>query len=128
MDFKPLQITLIPASDDLPEESSEYQAQLRAFDEALHENGIETSATVEFLEAAGHDLTPYLGIFKIALTGSFSALNLALAAYLKAKHGRTVELDVDGIKTKAASVEEVQQLMQIAQGVKERNEPKRILP
>ena len=128
MDSKPLQITLIPAPDDLPEESSEYQAQLRAFDETLREDGFEPSAFVELIEAVGHDVTPYIGMFKIALTGSFSALNLALAAYLKEKHGRTVELEVDGIKTKAASVEEVRQLIQVAKGVKERNEPQRILP
>jgi hypothetical protein len=128
METKPVQITLTPASDDPPEESDAYQAELRSFDEALWEKGLNPSSRVLLIEAVGHDVAPLLGVFSVALSSSFSVLGIALGAWLKGKYGRTVELEIDGTKAKASTIEEVQTLMEIAQKIRERNESERIVP
>ena len=129
MESKPLQITLLPAPNDLPEMSDEYQAQLRRFDETLQGEGFAPSSIVLVMEAAGSGVAPYLGIFSVAISGSLSALSIALGAWLKGKYGRVVELEIDGAKARAATIiEDVRALMEIAQEFRDRNETKRITP
>jgi hypothetical protein len=128
MGKKPLQITLIPSPADPSEDSDEYQVQLRRFDDSLRRDGFNPSSVIEIMEAVGHDIAHHLGVFNVVLSGSFAALNIALGAWIKEKYGRTVELEVGGVKAKAATVEELREILEIAQEFQDHNEPKRLIP
>ncbi len=128
MDSKRLEITLIPSPDDSPEDHEEYQAQLRALDGSLREQGFEPPSSGLQLQAAGQGIAPYLSIVTVAVSGSLSALSVALGAWLKGRYGRAVELEIDGVRAKAGTMKEVRALLEIAQDFKERNQPKKIIP
>ena len=88
MDGKPFMITLLPSLADAPEDSEEYQTQLRTFVDSLRAGGFIPSSEVLLIEAVGNDATPYIGVFHAALAGSISILSAALGAWLKERYGR----------------------------------------
>jgi hypothetical protein len=132
MDITELDLTLIPAPNDPPIRSPDYQAELRQFEQGLHSNGLEVSSTIELREAWIPELIspPYLGDFTIKLAAIFGPiLGTAIGAWLQARIGRRVRLRVgpDGFEAEARTIEEVERLLERAKEFQRRNQPKVIL-
>ena len=56
------------------------------------------------------------------------AIGTALGAWLHARYGRKVRIKVGDIEAEAQTPEELEKLLDKVQEIRERNEPKRILP
>ena len=119
-----VRIFLIPASDDAPLRSAEYQEQLSTFHDALATGGLEPSSKQQLNESFGA-ATVYLGEFGVVLGKSLATiLPAAIGAWLHAKYGRKVRLKIDDIEVEAQTVEEVEQLLARAEEIQQRNQPK----
>lgn len=91
-----LRLILVPAPDDLPSSSVEYQKELAGFSRALRAQGIETSLSCRAFDAVGGGggLT---GEFALIVTSAASFITGAAtvaAAWLHARNDRKVRLKV----------------------------------
>ena len=117
MENEQLRITLIPAPDDWPLHSPEYQKQIRQIQESLESEGLQPSTRIELIEAvAGNAPTIFLGDFGIALMAALPVLTViatSLGRWFVAKSRRKVRLKVGDVVAEAKSVEEIEQLLQL---------------
>src|ERR1035437_4107172 len=101
------EIALIPASDDLPLKSPDYQAELRQFKESLDADGLEVSFAFEVRESwrpdtLGFIVPTYIGDFTIALASKVGPPLIAgIAGWLHGRAGRKVHLKVGDIEVDA---------------------------
>ncbi|MGP8243858.1 MAG: hypothetical protein ACLQVN_04985 [Bryobacteraceae bacterium] len=110
-----LDLTLIPAVDDAPLHSREYQQELREFIESLQGRGFKVSVTIERIEAAAGGSPPtYLGDFAVIFKTGAGALVAVIVAWLHSRRGRKVRLKTADFDASAQTVEEVQQLVKLA--------------
>lgn len=108
-----LSVTLVPAPDDLPVRSAEYQAVLETFAAALRTHGMKfSSRAVAFdsVGAVGYGLGEFFIVLK---TIASSPLTAVIGTFLAARYGRAVKVEVTirNITEKAASVDEVKKLL-----------------
>jgi len=124
MDTPTLTITFLPAPDDPPLKTPEYQAELRSFEQTLTSNGIEVSDyAVALRQAWSPDpvLVTYLGDFTIKLASKIGPpLITGIAAWLHGRGGRKVRLKSGDIEAEAPTVKEVQTLIAQAQESQQR--------
>jgi hypothetical protein len=131
MDALEFELSLIPAQDDPPLGSPEYQAELRNFEQDLESNGLEVSPIVEFREAWIPEpiVAPYLGDFIIKLAAIVGpVLGAGVGAWLRGRYGRKVRIKVGAneIEAEAQTVEEVERLIARAYEIQQRTRPKAI--
>jgi hypothetical protein len=93
-------IHLIPAPDDRPLDSAQYQTELGAFDSTLRSHGIVPQRVLRGLEAVAGAGEPavWLGQFVVvakAITPvAISGVVTAIGGYFGARRGRKVEIEV----------------------------------
>jgi hypothetical protein len=125
METEHLHIFLIPAPDDDPLYSAEYQEQLRAFLAYLKSHGLKPGVQIRSIDAAwepgqlGFNVAKLVGEFGVPVARGLGAiLTAAIGAWLHAKYGRKVRLEIGkngGIKAEAQTVEEVETLVRLAE-------------
>ena len=119
-----LELAFIPVPDDAPFRSSEYQRELRQFENSAQLQGLAIASGVELRKVAGAE-TVYLGDFTIKLAVVVGpALGTIIGAWLHARYGRKVRLKIGEIEAEAQTVEEVEKLLARAQEIQQRNQPK----
>jgi hypothetical protein len=93
------------------------------FGQTLHTRGLEVSRSLRLLESA--DAVPLTADFviKIAAIGG-PVLGTCVGAWLNARYGRKVRLEIGDIKAEASTVKEVEALLALAQDTQRRNQPK----
>jgi len=110
-----LEVTLIPASDDPPLRSQEYQRELREFVDSLQAGGFKVSVTIELIEAAAGGAPPtYLGDFAVMIKTGAGALVAVILAWLHARRGRKVRLKTKEFDASAQTVKEVKEPVKLA--------------
>lgn len=118
-----LDLRLIPAVDDAPLHSREYQQELREFIGSLQARGFKVSVTIERIEAAAGGSPPtYLGDFAVILKTGAAALVAVIVGWLHSRRGRKVRLKTTDFDASAQTVEEVKQLVKLA-ATKARKKP-----
>ena|SRR2546421_8903052 len=116
-------LILIPAPDETPIQSAEYQVELKAFQQSLTAHGIKFSSHMTLMESAfGGGF--HLGEFGIIAAASIVPLAGLLRAWLKARYGRKVKLKIKDFSAEAASVEEVDKLLKLAEKHREKRSHK----
>ena len=112
-----IELTLIPAPDDPPLRSSEYQRGLRRFADALSAEGIKFGFSLDLIEAATPtgEISPpvFLGTFTFA-KALVTAVAGFVVAWLKGRSKRKVRLAIgsDGrVSAEAQTAEEVEKLL-----------------
>jgi hypothetical protein len=116
---------LLPASDEAPYDSAEFQAGLEGFRSALRTKSIEARARMwgnppaHFGSSLGTTWT-YTGEFTVALAAVGAPLATILGAWLQARYGRKVRLKVADVEAEARNVEEVEQLLRHAQAFRKK--------
>lgn len=126
MDAPELKLTLIPAPDDPSLKAPEYQAGLRQFKQSLNSQGVEVIA-VEIHEFSAIGFSGAAGEYSIKLAAIVGpVLGTAIGAWLHARYGRKVRLKIGEVEAEAQTVEEVEKLLDRAQEIQQRNQPKMI--
>ena len=116
-------VTLIPARDEPP--VCELQKELGEFDDRTRS----VSAEIRLEAAFNNAIPPLSGDFVLKLVSSVGpVLGVAVGSWLRGRYGRKVRLKIDGIEAEASTPEDVEKLLNKAQEIRERNEPKRIFP
>ena len=118
-----LSLVLSPASDDPPWQSPEYQRELRDFAEAVRKHGLEVSPRVRVQDAIDGGMW-LVGEFAVNLaqTSVPTAIAAAVGAWLHARCGRKARLKIGDVEAEAQSVEEVAQLLKLAEKSREDDE------
>ena len=125
-----LTITLLPALDDGPLRSKDYQRELRHFEESLVAQGLEVGVSIEIRESGVPNtlavvIPPYLGDFTIKLVATVGpALGTLIGAWLHARYGRKVRLKIGDIEAEAQNVEQVEKLLRQADQFQQRSQQK----
>ena len=130
MDASELFLALIPALNDPPFRSQDYQAELRQFEQDLQSKGLEVSPIIELREAwtPVPFPAPYVGDFITKLAAIVGpAFGMGVGAWLHARYGRRVRLKVGDIEAEAQTLEEVEKLLTHALEIQRSNQPKVIL-
>ncbi len=133
--MKSIKLSVIPARDDPPFATKEYQEGLWDLDMRLSSLGLDVSSraisntpkvskkrrlrdgTLKRVKpsARKYHVGVHLGAFAIkASSASVTALAAVLGAWLNARYGRKVRLKVGQIEAEAQSVEEVERLLESA--------------
>jgi hypothetical protein len=126
MDARKLKLTLIPGPDDPPLKTPEYQVGLRQFKQSLNSQGVEVTA-VEIHEFSDLGFAGAAGEYSIRLAATVGpALATAVGVWLHARYGRKVRVKIGEIEAEAQTVEDVEKLLDRAQEMQQRNQPKAI--
>ena len=127
-----LEITPKPAPDDPPYRGREYQMELRALIEAIQSKGFKVGVTLEGLDAAtgsGEDLATYTALaVQLVKSGGplIGVIGIALGAWITGRNGRKVRLKIGDIEAEARTEKEVLSLLEKAQEIQRKNEPRKI--
>jgi hypothetical protein len=108
-----LSVVLVPAEGDPAVHTPEYQLGLREFMESLRAQDTEFNSRMHLVESTGGGGF-HLGEFGI-LAATIVPLAGLLGAWLKAKHGRKVKLKIKDFSAEASSVEEIDELLKLAE-------------
>jgi len=112
MAFHRVEIRLQRSIDDPPENAPEYQAELQEINTAFHAEGIafnQTAIAFDSADALGYPL----GEFLITLTqGALPVVSGVVGAWIQARYGRKVRIKSGEIEVEAATVEEVEKLLE----------------
>jgi hypothetical protein len=112
-----IRLRLIPAPDDLPLSSREYQKELADFAKSLREQGIQFSDRAfafDALDAAGGQS----GEFTLVVTTIASFITGAAAvtgAWLHAKGGRKVHVKYGDVEADAPTVKELEKALRLVE-------------
>jgi hypothetical protein len=135
MDFAQLHITLIASPEDASLYSIEYQKELEDVEAFLGPYNPRAEALISEMQAvASLDITGdviLLGKFVIALKPALPAvvpIASGLVAWCAARYGRKIRVKVGDIEVEAQTQAEVESLLVRAEEIRERSEPKKILP
>ncbi|HET8924130.1 MAG TPA: hypothetical protein VFN26_14170 [Candidatus Acidoferrum sp.] len=101
-----LSVVLVPAEGDPAVHTPEYQLGLREFMGSLRAQDTEFNSHTHLVESTGGG-----GI----LAATIVPLAGLLGAWLKAKHGRKVKLKIKDFSAEASSVEEIDELLKLAE-------------
>lgn len=113
-------LVLIPAPDDAPPQSAEYQTELQAFAQSLTAHGIEFNSLIHFRESAiGGAFN--LGEFYFFTVRILPILLVPLTVWIRAKYRRKVKLKFKDVTAEATSVEEVEKLLKAAMKYRKKN-------
>lgn len=123
-------LVLLPSEADPPLRSRQYQGELQAFMDSLEAQGLEVSSMGEVQESAESGFV-LLGEFLVkngatVLVGLATPLGTLLGVWLQAKYGRKVRFKDGDFEAEAATVEQLEQVVQLAQ--RYRNSQPRIQP
>lgn len=116
---------LVPGSEELLRDT-DYQHGLRRIEQSLRDEGVKVSSVVELRESAGGGW--HYGEFFVQITPALTLVGIVVGAWLNSRAGRTVRVKVGDIEAEASTPAQVLELLERAQQLKERNEPKRIIP
>jgi hypothetical protein len=118
-----LKITLLAAPDELSYFTPEYQQELRAFEKAFNDQGVPVDSERALAKMAGG---PFLsGEFVLKVADKIGPPLIAgVAGWLHGRAGRKVRLKVGDIEAEAPTIEEVEKLLDRAQEIQQRNQPK----
>jgi hypothetical protein len=112
-----LKIHLIPAPDEAPIESAQYQKELRKLEKSLRSQGVSPSFGLNHIyAAAGEGAAIYSGAFMVAAVGS--VVGRCVVEWINGHFGRKVSLEVwpDGrVKGEAKNAKEVEKLFKTAE-------------
>jgi hypothetical protein len=116
-----LQFSFIPAPNDAPTNSIEYQQELLQFENAAHAQKLTIASRVTFQKFMGGQNVS-LGEFTIKLAEIVvpalgTALGTIIGAWLQARSGRKVRLKVGEVEAEAQTVEDVEKLIARAQDI-----------
>ncbi len=144
MDAPELQLTLIPAPDEpLPENLDELRQQFESLGlERQHPaNRVKPATFAAWVlgpftlgigltagTAASIGAATFATFAKQFAESAGPLLATALGAWLHARYGRKVRIKVGEIEAEAQTPEELEKLLEKAQEIRERNEPKKIVP
>jgi hypothetical protein len=121
MDASSLNLTLIPAPDELSLRSEACQKDVRAFAQFLSTQGIQFSnSSFDVREAWSPEPVSavYLGDFTVKLIATIvPPLITGLAGWLHGRNARRVHLKVGDIQVDAPSIAEVERLLASAQAM-----------
>ena len=122
-DEKRLRVVLTPSPTDQARESAAYQQELTELGTLLEPYNPQVPAMIKSLQAVAappgdHSgelilLGEYLFIMRGALPSLKDIAGLLLS-WKKANNGREITLEADGIKAKAQTVEQIEELFRIA--------------
>ena len=122
---EPLQVKLrlLPSPD---EQLDVYGEDVDQFGQSVHARGFEVSRSIRLIESAdGGPLTADFVIKLAAIVGPVPGmLGTCVGAWLNARYGRKVRLEIGDIKAEASTVKEVEALLALAQDTQRRNQPK----
>jgi hypothetical protein len=110
-----LSVIMIPAPNDPPKPSKEYQAELRLFTQSMRAQGIEYRSRdylVEVTSGVGFALGEFLVVAKALSTPALAGL---VGAWLRGKYGRKVKLKYKDLQVEATTVEDVERLVKLIQ-------------
>jgi hypothetical protein len=104
-----LSVIMVPAPNDPPKPSKEYQADLGVFTHGMRAEGIEYRSRDYLVEdtSGGFKLGEFLVVAK-TIAPVFTGL---VGAWLHAKYGRKVKLKYKDLEVEATTVEEVERLV-----------------
>jgi len=103
-------LVLIPAPDEAPIQSAEFQTELQAFTQSLTAQGIEFNSLMHFKESASGGAFN-LGEFYFLTTRILPILLVPVTVWIRARYRRKVKLKFKGVTAEATSVEEVKKLL-----------------
>jgi len=118
-----LQITALPAPDELCQFTPEYQQGLRAFERVFNDQGIAIHAEQALVKFAGGPFLSGDFVLKLAATVG-PVVGTAAGAWLHARYGRKVRLKIGEVEAEAQTVEEVKQLIARAVEFQQQSQPK----
>lgn len=117
-DSPKITLELIPASTDPPLRSSEYQADLRKFSDALQATHAKVSFRMFMQEAVGAQ-SFLLGGFTIEDLKSVAlVIGPIIGAWVQARYGRKVRLKIGDVEAEARTVTEVEELLKRAEALR----------
>ncbi len=118
IDSNRINLTLVPAIDDPPYRSAEYQRELSEVHQGLRGIDARLSVLMEFQDAV--DASSFLkGGFTIAKTALTKAIPIITARFA-GRAGRKVRLKVGDVEAEAHSVAEIKELLKEAENVRPR--------
>jgi len=106
--------------------------ELRALIEAIQSKGFKVGVTLEGLDAAtgsGEDLATYTALaVQLVKSGGplIGVIGIALGAWITGRNGRKVRLKIGDIEAEARTEKEVLSLLEKAQEIQRKNEPRKI--
>lgn len=116
-----LQLMFIPAADDPDYREPSYQHDLHRIEQALKAQGFEVQTRVDLQKSdiGGSWLT---GEFFVHLSALVTPLGAFFGCWITAKFGRKIRFKVGDIEIEAATVKQVEQLLERAKEIKAKNE------
>ncbi len=115
----------------LGDASAELDAELQQLYESMRSQGVDVSDLRKFGSinfGAGIHWEFLNGFIAHLAPTVVPILGTVLGAWLNARYGRKVRVKIGDIEAEARTPEELERLLEKAQKIRERNEPKRILP
>lgn len=112
---------LLNASDDSPRFTRAEQSAIREIISALRESKIEVDASFMTMDSVDA-VSGYTGEIAVLIQAIGPILTGILGAWLQSKAGRKVRLKIGDIEVEARTVQEVEQLLQRAQALRDRQE------
>jgi hypothetical protein len=100
LDDDHVKLTLLRAPDDVSHQNPSFQAEIKEFDDALKEAGVEPEARWLTQDSVG-GWCGYVGVI-VATGGLIKAAQPSIVAYIKRRSGRAVQVEFDGTKIKIA--------------------------
>jgi hypothetical protein len=91
-----VKLTLLRAPDDLSHQDPSFQAEIKEFDAALKNSGIESDALWLTQDSVG-GWCGYVGAI-VAAGSAIKAARPVIIAYMKRRTGRKVQVSCDGLK------------------------------
>ena len=114
MSEEKIEIILLPASDDPPENAPEFQKELGTFNKSLRSAGVSFSPramTFDSVDAVGYQLPEFMITLGPPVIAALAAV---CGAWVQARYGRKVRLKVGDVEAEGRTVEEIESLLKRA--------------
>ena len=111
-----VKLTLLRAPDDELHQHPTLQAEIKEFDSALKDGGVESEALWLTQDFVG-GWCGYVGVIIVAAGATIKAARPIIIAYIKLRTGRKVQVECDGLKLKIdeATDEEVDRILTLVE-------------
>ena len=121
-----LRLRLIPAADDSPLSSQEYQRELADFAKSLRAQGIRSSARAFSFDAEGAvgGLSGEFTLIVTAIAPIVTGVAGAAGAWLHAKYGRKMRVKFRDVEIEAPTLDELQKALHLVEESLRRTEPR----